>query len=163
MLSLIVAASENNVIGSGGDMPWSIRSDLLRFRKLTEGHVVVQGRKTLDAIIIKNGQPLRKRQNYVLSRKNVDIANVTTIGEDAFSWLSTLPDEVFVIGGGEIYRLALPWARRVYLTKVHAHVEGDTTFPDLPKLEWYLAGKPEHHPASTNDQYPFSYLLYERL
>lgn len=163
MLSLIVAASENNVIGSGGDMPWNIRSDLLRFRRLTEGHVVVQGRKTLENIMTRNGQPLPKRQNYVLSRTNVDIAGVTTIRSDAFSWLSTLPDEVFVIGGGEIYRLALPWARRVYLTRVHAYVEGDTTFPDLSESEWYLAGKQEHHSANVNDQYSFSYFLYERL
>lgn len=163
MLSIIVAASENNIIGNNGDMPWKIKSDLRRFRQLTEGHVVVQGRRTFDSIIQRNGQPLPKRQNYVISRKSVNADDVTTVGGDAFSWLSTLPDEVFVIGGGEIYNLALPWTRRVYLTRVHTWLEGDTTFPNLPNLEWYLAGKPEYHSASTDDQYPFSYLLYERL
>ncbi|MDQ5955429.1 MAG: dihydrofolate reductase [Patescibacteria group bacterium] len=163
MISIIVAASENNIIGNNGDMPWKIKSDLLRFRQLTEGHVVIQGRKTLDSIINQNGRPLPKRQNYVISRTGVSIDGVATIDGDAFSWLSTLSDEVFVIGGGEIYRLALPWARRVYLTRVHTQAEGDTIFPTLSESEWYLAGKPEYHPASTDDQYSFSYLLYERL
>mgnify|MGYP000853190884 FL=1 len=163
MLSLIVAASENNIIGNGGDMPWMIRSDLQRFQRLTKGHVVVQGRKTLESIIRQNGRPLPGRQNYVISRSQVDIDGVTIICSNALSRLSALPDEVFVIGGGEIYRLALPWAQRVYLTRVHATLEGDVTFPDLPEAEWRLIGKPERYSASTNDQYPFSYFLYERL
>jgi dihydrofolate reductase len=131
-ISLIVAVSENKVIGRDNQLPWSIPEDLKRFKRLTTGHPIVMGRKTYDSI----GRPLPGRTNIVITR---DPAKVTATGIDVVSSLdealakaavSPGAEEVFVIGGGQIFQQAIVKADKLYLTIIHKMVQGDTFLPD---------------------------------
>ena len=132
MLSLIVAMSENRVIGVENRLPWHIPEDLKRFRKITTGHPIIMGRKTYESI----GKPLPNRTNIVITR-NRDYREegvVTCFSlKEAIEWASRAPgsDEVFVIGGGEIFKEALPIADRIYLTEVNWPFDGDAFFPEF--------------------------------
>lgn len=139
IISLVVAASRNGVIGREGGLPWHISSDLKLFKQITLGKPVIMGRKTWDSLPRK---PLPGRSNIVISRKldfyaagaqaakNVDEAlRLASVDE---------PPEVAVIGGGEIYRLFWPIVDQIYLTEVDLEVEGDTVFPKLNSAEWDL-------------------------
>jgi len=158
-LSLIVAVAENGVIGSGGDLPWRLPKDLKAFKRRTIGHTIIMGRKTYDSI----GHPLPKRRSIVLTRQEnfaiegVDIARGL---EEALEMVAG-EEEAFVIGGGEIYRQALPLADRLYLTQVHAEIEGDTTFPEIDPCAWSLLEE-EGHPADEKHSHPFTFRTYER-
>lgn len=131
-LALIVAFSENRVIGRDNAMPWHIPEDLKHFKRVTMSHPVVMGRKTFESI----GRVLPGRENVILSRQPGLTIPGTTVHpslEVALKDLSARhPDAlVFVIGGGEIYRQALPLAEELFLTRVHRVVDGDATFPDI--------------------------------
>ena len=129
-VSIIVAMAENGVIGKDGRMPWHISEDLKRFKKLTLGHPVIMGRKTYESI----GKPLPGRTNIVITRNpNFSATGVTAVSSfyEALNVAgqSAGNDEIFVIGGAEIYTLALPTAKRIYLTRVHGDFAGDTRLP----------------------------------
>lgn len=133
-LSLIVAMTEARVIGVNNHLPWSIPEDLKRFKQITLGHPIVMGRKTFESI----GRPLPKRTNIVITRDRayrVEGGAVVHSFEEALEWARKCEgaDEVFVIGGSEIFKLALPLAWRIYLTEVRWPFEGDTFFPSLPE------------------------------
>jgi dihydrofolate reductase len=174
-LSLIVAASSNNVIGRNGDLPWRLSADLAHFKRLTMGAAILMGRKTYDSI----GRPLPGRKSIVLTRDtawraihdaplpegllvadSLDMAIEVAIALAAQTEVQNA-DEVFVIGGGEIYRLALPKADRVYLTRVHTTVKGDATFPALDPSEWRLASS-ESHPADDRNEHACTFEVWER-
>lgn len=162
MLSLLVAVSENGVIGKDGDIPWYISSDLRRFKLLTLGHTVVMGRKTLESIVTRLGKPLPDRKNTVLTRQSdFHLAGVEVITEDRLQEMSLDTEEIFVIGGSEVYQLALPMAKQVYLTRVDAKIEGDAFFPNLPEEEWGLTAA-MRYPASEKDEYSYSFQLFGR-
>ncbi|MBT0652723.1 dihydrofolate reductase [Geomobilimonas luticola] len=130
IVSLIAAMAENRVIGSKGGIPWHLPADLAHFRELTTGHPVIMGRTTFASI----GRPLPGRRNLVLSRTagfRAEGVEVFASLEDALA-ACTGADEVFIGGGGEVYREALPRADRIYLTVVHRYYEGDTFFPEIP-------------------------------
>lgn len=133
-ISLVVAAAENNVIGHQGTMPWHVSGDLKNFKAITTGKPIVMGRKTFESI----GRPLPGRRNIVVTRnadwtaEGVDVARTL---ENAIALAGNVA-EVMIIGGGEIYTQALPMASRVYLTRIHASPEGDTTFPALADQDW---------------------------
>lgn len=133
-IALIVAAARNGVIGGGNKMLWRVPEDFAHFKRTTMGHPIVMGRKTWES----TGRPLPGRRNVVVTR-NADYraegAEVVPSLEEAFRTLADT-DTVFVLGGGEIYRQALPSADVVWLTKIDADFEGDTTFPELPESEW---------------------------
>ena len=134
-ISIIVAVSENGVIGKDGDMPWRLRSYLQRFKKLTMGHTIIMGRKTWESI----GRLLPGRTTVILTRQSgfeVEGAVVVQSMEQALA--ATDDRQPFVIGGAEIYRLALPLASKLYLTRVLGTVEGDTYFPSFPPKQWQL-------------------------
>ncbi len=158
---LVAAASENNVIGNKGQLPWKLPKDLQHFRQLTEGKCIVMGRKTFDSI----GRPLPKRKNIVVTRQErISFAGCEVVHSlgDAVALARALAEhEVLVIGGGELYREALPLAHRIELTRVHAQVEGDTYFPPLDPAQWAVVSE-EHHPADEEHSYPFSFLRLER-
>ena len=159
IVSLIAAAAENDVIGAHGALPWKLPADLKRFRALTSGHAVIMGRKTYESI----GRPLPKRRNIVVTHQ-ADFAPagcevVHSLG-DALALVAGEAD-VFVIGGGEIYRQALPLAHRIHLTRVHAAVEGDTSFPALDALEWREVAR-DDHAADGENQYAYTFLTYEK-
>ena len=165
LLSLIVAVADNGVIGRGGQMPWRISSDLKRFRALTMGKPMIMGRKQYESV----GRPLDGRDNIVLSRRPGFAApgiDVVTTFEAALSLARERAgqrgaDEIMVIGGGEIYNLAMPVANRLYLTRVHARPDGDVLFPepeaaDLRELEH------DEPPQGAKDDYRVTNLTLER-
>lgn len=126
-VTLVAAVADNGVIGRDNALPWRLPDDLKRFRALTMGHAVIMGRKTYDSL----GRPLPGRANVVISRDpRRQIAGVSVVGSLEAA-LSGLPDaaEAFVIGGAEIYRLALPRADRLVITEVHGDFDGDVRFP----------------------------------
>ena len=160
IVSLVLAMAENRVIGKGGTLPWHLPADLQHFKRITVDHTVIMGRKTFDEI----KHPLANRRNVVISRDpGFHPRGVTVVPslEEALA-LGATEQEVFVIGGGEIFRLALPRADRLYLTVVHAEVEGDTFFPPFDQTGWALEEE-EHHPADDKHAYPFSFRRYRRI
>jgi dihydrofolate reductase len=151
--------AENRVIGRGDALPWRLPRDMKRFRQLTMGHTVVMGRTTYETL----EGPLPGRRNVVLSRdpeRRYEGADVVATLDDALR-LAGDDDEVFVAGGGEVYRLALPRADRIYLTIVHAEVTGDTLFPHLDDSEWELRAD-ERHEGDERHAHAFSFRLYQR-
>lgn len=160
MISMIVAVSSNSVIGRDGDLPWHMPADLKRFKRLTMGHHLIIGRRTWDEV----GAPLPGRIMVVVTRDTefrVDGATVVHSLDEALQVVEG-DDEVFIAGGGEIYRQALPLADRVYLTRVHAEIDGDTTFPELEEEEWRLVDR-EDHGSDDRNPYPYSFLTYDRV
>ncbi len=158
--SLIAAVAENGVIGRGGGLPWRLPDDLKYFKRMTVDHTVIMGRKTYDEV----KRPLPNRRNVVISRDPAfRPAGVTVVPnlEEALA-LGANEEEVFVIGGGEIYRLAMPGADRLYLTIVHASVEGDTYFPPFDDQAWALEDE-LHHPSDERHPFSFTFRTYRRL
>lgn len=159
MISIIVAMTENNVIGRDGDMPWRLSSDLRRFKKITMGHHILMGRKTYDSI----GRPLPGRTSVVISRSaNYDDPNIRVARslEKALE-IAAGDDEIFVTGGAQIFELALPMTDRVYLTRIHCTLEGDTHFPGIAWDEWNLVEE-EKHKADEKNNHDYSFLTYDR-
>lgn len=158
MTSIIAAASRNNVIGKDNKLPWRLPADLAHFKELTLGHTVILGRKTFESI----GRPLPNRRNIVITRnKNFKPEGVEVVHsiEEALS-LADDDNEVFVIGGEEIYKQALPLVDKVYLTKVQAEVDGDAYFPELGD-EWKEVSKIENK-ADEENEYDYDFLEYIR-
>lgn len=156
IISLIAALSENRVIGVNNQLPWHIPADLKRFRKITSGHPVVMGRKTFESV----GQPLPNRHNVVITRqKDYQKEGITVVGsvEEALKLFENKEDEVFILGGGEIFNQTLPMANRLYLTWIHKNYEGDAYFPQ-PDLSEYDVTFEE----KLTDPVPFSFVNYER-
>jgi dihydrofolate reductase len=134
LLSMIVAMAENGVIGRDNALPWHLPEDLRHFKATTLGKAILMGRKTFAAI----GKPLPGRVNHVLTRARDWRAEGVTVVHSLSGVNDALPDgaELVVIGGAEIYRLCMPFTRRIYLTRVHATVPGDTVFPALDMTQW---------------------------
>lgn len=160
-VSLIAAVSENDVIGCKGKIPWDLPADLQYFRHMTGDYPVIMGRRTYESI----RRPLPGRQNIVITHRldfhplGCDV--VHSLEEALECARKRCPEEVFVIGGEEIYRAALPLADRIYLTRVHAEVEGDAMFPSLSDAEWHVVSS-DRHGADEKHAYPFTFFIYER-
>ena len=150
---LIVAMARNRVIGKGGALPWHLSEDLKRFRSLTMGHPIIMGRKTYDSI----GRPLPGRRNIVISRDrdlkidSVDIANSLP----AALQMASDADQVFVIGGAQIYRAALPLAQRIELTLIESDFDGDVHFPEIDSAEWRESQRESREDAASGLAYQF--------
>jgi dihydrofolate reductase len=165
IVSLIVAVSENGVIGRDGGLPWHLSSDLKLFKQATMGKPMIMGRKTFEAI----GRVLPGRANIVVTRSKAAMPpGVQRAGslEEALALADKIAradgqDELFVIGGGEIYRQVLPRADRVYRTEVHLSVDGDTSFPDLDPRQWREVSR-TRHAAGERDSADFSFVVLER-
>lgn len=151
MPSIIVAMSENGVIGRDGDLPWKLSSDLKRFKTLTMGHHLIMGRKTWDSI----GRPLPGRTSVVISRtqiiENESVLTARSI-EGAIRMCGDDP-EPFVIGGGQIYELAMPLCDTIYLTIVHATIDGDTVF----NIDWSLWNTTSEATIDADDRNEYSH------
>ena len=160
-LSIIAAAAENNVIGKGNDLPWDLPDDLQHFKEITEGSPVIMGLKTFESL----GRPLPNRQNIVLSfEPDVPIEGCDVVGslEDAIKLAEGGgAKESFIIGGGSVYAQAMPKADRIYLTRVHADVDGDIFFPEVDEEKWEEVSR-ERHEKDDQHQYAFSFLRFER-
>lgn len=154
IVSLIAAMAENRVIGRDGALPWHLPADLARFKALTLGHPVIMGRKTFAAI----GRPLPGRLNIVLSRQPAFRPAGVLVARSLAEALQLAAGavEVFICGGGQLYREALPLAERVYLTIVHRAYPGDTVFPELPAD--FVATDRREEPGDP----PLSWITYQR-
>jgi dihydrofolate reductase len=158
-ISLIVAMSQNRVIGRGGRLPWRLAADLRRFKRLTMGHHLIMGRKTHESI----GRTLPGRISIVISRQ-ADFAPPGVVAVDSLDEaLATAAGdpEVFVIGGGEVYQQALPMVDRVYLTLICTDIEGDTFFPEFATEDWRLV-EDIPHPADDRNEFAYRFLVYDR-
>lgn len=158
MVSIIVAVAENGVIGDRNTLLWHISEDLKHFKRTTTGHPVVMGRKTFESL----GRPLPNRTNVVITRQALELPGCTTAHslEEALA-LFPADEEVFVIGGAQIYAAALPVADRFYLTRVEHPYEGDTRFPEWDEAAWRVVAS-EAHPCGADYPYPFVFETYER-
>jgi dihydrofolate reductase len=164
IISLIVAASTNNAIGKDNKMLWHLPNDMKYFKNTTWGMPVVMGRKTFDALA---GEPLPGRFNFVITRQKdwhsrregVKVA----AGLDEALRLAEATDckETFVIGGGQIYAEAMPVAGRIYMTRVHGVIDGDTYFPPIDEKDWRLLSNHDF-PADDKHAWSYSFQLWER-
>lgn len=161
IVSAIVAAANNRVIGRDNQIPWYLSSDLKYFKKKTLGHYVIMGRKSYDSI----GRPLPKRTNVIVTRNLFYTAEnclVTHSVEEALELaLDNGETEVFIIGGAEIYKLSLPYLDKLYLTKVDAEIEGHVYFPELDWNEWTEIST-EAHQADEKNDHDYTFCIYER-
>ncbi len=162
ILSLIAAASDNHVIGKDGGLPWHLPAEMKFFRETTTGKPVIMGRKTFASM----GRALPKRRNIVISRdatlKIEGCDTVTTIQDAITVAKQDTSEEIFVIGGEEIYRLALPLADRIYLTHVHTIVEGGNAFfPEFHESEWKEIRR-EEHAVDAENAIAFTVVVMER-
>jgi len=161
-VALVVAAAVNNAIGRKGQLPWVLKDDMALFKKLTTGHPVIMGRKTMDSL----GKPLSNRTNIVVSRGGVALEGFTlapTI-EAALALAQTAPgaELICIIGGGQIYAQSLHLAEVVYLSRVETEPEGaDAFFPELPTVTWQLKEQ-IHHPASERNEFAFRFQEWVR-
>ena len=152
--------SENRVIGANAGLPWSLPDEMAQFRALTLGHAVIMGRTTFES---NGGKPLPHRRNLVLTRQ----PGYTADGAEVFTTLDAALDAVaddcepFITGGAEIYRLALPRLDRLYLTTVHAHLDGDTFFPEVDPAGWTVTDA-RHHAADARHAHAFTVRTLDR-
>ena len=158
--SIIVALSENNVIGRDKGLPWKLSADLKRLKDLTMGHHIIMGRKTWESL----GKPLPGRIHIVITRqKDYKAPGATVVNslEEALI-MSSGDHEVFIFGGGEIFSKALPLVQKIYLTRVHAKIQGDTFFPKFDLLDWKIVSIEDHNKDEKND-YDYSFITMERI
>jgi len=163
ILSFIVAADENNVIGKDNQLPWHLPSDMKYFKNQTWGMTVIMGRKSLESL----GKPLQGRKNIVITRQpgwKAEGAVVVKSMEDAmFVASNTDALEIMVIGGGEIYKEFFTKANRIYITRVDAEFEeADTFFPVISAKEWHLVSQ-KNHEADEKNAYNYSFQVWERI
>jgi len=160
-VSLIVAVSSNGLIGRDGGLPWYLPADLKHFKRTTMGHHLIIGRRTWEEV----GKPLPGRTMVVVTRSRSftpEGAQVVRSVEQALE-MAAGDDEPFIGGGSQIYRIALArdLVDRIYLTRIHAEVEGDTFFPEINLDEWELVSE-EHHEADEKNEFDYSFLVYAR-
>ena len=159
ILSLVVAMSENRVIGRDGDLPWRLPNDLKHFKQVTMGKPIIMGRKTWGSLYVK---PLPGRRNIVITRNAGYEAEGAETSDSLESALTLVAgeSEVMVIGGAELFATALDTATRLHLTEVHAEIEGDTYFPDFDRSLWRETSREAHDVESDTPAY--SFLLLEK-
>ncbi len=160
-LSHIVAASENNVIGFNGDMPWHLPNDFRYFKNKTWGMPVIMGRKSYEAL----KESLPGRINIVITKKtdfHPEGAFVVNAIDDAIEKAKESDArEIFIIGGGEIFKQTIDIVSRIYLTRVHANVKGDTYYPEIKKDMWKLVSE-QSFPADDKNNYPYTFQVWEK-
>jgi len=162
MLSHIVAASENNIIGVKNGLPWKLANDFKYFKNKTWGMPVIMGRNTFESLQ-KN---LPGRINIVVTTKedwhpeNIFITH--TIDEAIEKARESDAKEIFIIGGGKIFKETIKIVDRIYLTRVHTKVEGDTSYPEMNKIEWKLVSS-DSHPADEKNNYPYTFEVWDKI
>ncbi|TVR75969.1 MAG: dihydrofolate reductase [Chitinophagaceae bacterium] len=162
VISAIAAATENNVIGKGNQLLWHLPDDFKFFKKVTLGFPVIMGRKTFESM----GKALPERKNLVVtSNQNFKAKDCMIFQnlEEALSYAKSIEkNEIFIIGGGEIYRQSMPVLQRIYLTRIHVELEGDTYFPEIDPKVFKLTQK-FLHPKDEKHKYAFTFEIYDKL
>ena len=160
-LTIIVAVSENQVIGKDNDLIWDLSIDLKRFKRLTSGHNMIMGRKTFESF----PKPLPNRTHIVITRqKNYPVSDGVIVVNSIEEALKNIEndDQPFIIGGGEIYKQSLPYASVIELTRVHGFFDGDTYFPEIDLDQWKET-KREFISKDENHAYDFSFITYKKI
>ncbi len=158
MLCVILAIADNGVIGKDNDLPWRLSADLKRFKALTTGHTIIMGRRTWESL----GRPLPERRSIVVTRQSDYVAQGADVAhslDDAVALAGE--DEVFVIGGRALFDEALPRADRLYLTRVHASVDGDVRFGPIDLTRWRLT-ESTSHASDERNEHDMTFEVYER-
>lgn len=156
-ISLVVAYTQNRVIGLNGGMPWSLPKDLAHFKKATLGHPIIMGRNTWLSL----GRPLPGRRNIVLSRK----AGFQADGAEVFSDINTAlktcrhDSKICIIGGEQIFRLALPLANEIIATEIKSNLKGDTWFPEIASDQWLEIGRDAQ---AAENGFEYDFVTYKR-
>lgn len=161
---MIAAMGSNRVIGKDNDLPWHLPDDFKYFQQTTLGHHIVMGRKNWESLPSKF-QPLPNRTNLVISRQSDYVLDgaflISKLEEGIAIAEKNKEDELFIIGGGEIYRMALPIAHRIYLTEIHQKFTGEVTFPEFSSSIWKEISR-IHHPKDERHLFPFDFVIYEK-
>lgn len=160
MVSIIVAVAQNGTIGDKNSLLWHIKEDMRFFRTTTSGHAVIMGRKTFESL---GSKPLPKRTNIVITRQDVEFEGALTAHslQEAIA-MAEGDEEIFIIGGAQIYAQALECADRLYLTLVEKDYEGDTSFPEIDYRYWQLVAE-QRHERGEEYEYPFSFLTFDKV
>ena len=157
-INIVVAIASNNAIGKNNKLLWHLPKDLRHFKELTTGHTVIMGRKTFDSV----GKPLPKRRNIIVTRQNIKIEGCEVVNSlEAALALAKNETEVDIVGGAEIYKLAMPLTNTIHLTIVHQSFEADTFFPEIDNKTWHETSREEHQPDEKN-AIPFSFITLKR-
>ena len=161
MINVIVAKASNNVIGAKNELIWHLPNDLKHFKNLTSGHPIIMGRKTFESL----GRPLPNRTNIVITRdKNWQGENVEKEFslEKAIESAKKINEDIYIIGGGNIYKQAMEFADVLYITEVHHEFEGDTYFPEIDEEIWEEVDR-ENFMKDEKHSYAYSYVTYKRI
>ena len=163
-VSIIVAVSKNHVIGKDNKLAWNLPDDMNYFSNITKGHSVIMGRKNWESIPEKY-RPLPKRKNIVITRnKNYKAENseiVGSINEAINISRKNSDEEIFIIGGGEIYKESFKYVDKLYITEIKTKIEGNTFFPKWNKKDWIEISR-IYHPKDSKHKYDFDYVIYKR-
>ncbi len=161
IVSAIVATAKNNVIGKDNNIPWYLPDDLKYFKAKTLNHHVIMGRKSYESI----GHPLPKRTNIIVTRNSFFIASnclvVHTVEDGLEIARKNNEEEVFILGGAQIYELSIPYLDRLYITEIDLEVEGDTFFPQLNMDEWKLVSE-DPRKANEKNEHDYNFKIFER-
>nr|WP_309100649.1 dihydrofolate reductase [Fredinandcohnia onubensis] len=161
MISLLVAMDKNQLIGKDNDLPWRLPADLAYFKRVTMGHPIIMGRKTYDSI----GRPLPGRENIIVTRDTsykAEGCKVIHSIEEIVKMNQQTDQELFVIGGAEIFKEILPHSDRLFITEINEEFEGDTYFPAFNKTEWKVISD-EKGIKDEKNLYDYTFLVYERI
>lgn len=168
-ISIIVSIANNRCIGGNNTLLWKQSDDLKRFKQLTTNHVVIMGQKTFESI----GRALPNRCNIVISddptfnkigclvARSIQEALDEALLKTCDKW-HDVEDEIFIIGGGSIYKQFLPYANKLYITRINCEIHGDTYFPEISEDEWHIIEK-EKHLKDDKNEYDYDYEIYERI
>ncbi len=157
IVTIVVAISENHVIGKDNKLLWHLPADLKHFKDITTGHSIIMGRKTYESV----GKPLPKRRNIIITRQAISIEGCEVVNSvEAALELCKGEQEVFIVGGAEIYRQSLNLTDRIYLTIVHQTFEGDSFFPEIDPKQWKEVSREDHQPDDRNNL-PYSFITLE--
>ncbi len=158
-ITAVVAISSNYAIGKNNQLLWHLPNDLRHFKNITAGGTVIMGRKTFDSV----GKPLPKRRNIVITRQDIAIEGCEVVRSiDEAIALCKTEDEVFIVGGAEIYRQAMPITNRIYLTIVHHSFDADTFFPEIDYKDWKETER-EDHERDEKHAFNYSFITLERI
>ena len=154
MINIVVAIAKNNVIGKNNKLPWHYPEDLRYFKNITSGKTVVMGKNTFLSIVERNGKVLPNRKNVVLTHdKEFKYKDVTVI-HDVNDYLNNIDEDIYIIGGSQVYHMFLPFADRLYITHISRDYEGDTYFPEIEFSKYDL--------ISEDNQGDLSFCVYQR-
>ena len=160
MIIMIAAVAENFALGKDNELVWHLPDDFKRFKQLTTNHYIIMGRKTFESF----PKPLPNRTHVIITRQQNYTAEGCLVVANLADALALIPkdENAFVIGGGEIYALALPFTDVIEITKVHARFEADTFFPEIDAKQWKLVAE-EYHPKDEKHLFDFTYETYRRV